>query len=60
MIENKSALQMIVTIALIGLLCWVVLMWVPMPYPFGQLLVGAGVIVCIVMIVRALGIWPQL
>ena len=52
---GSSILRLILTIALIGLIVWVILAFVPLPPPFGTVLIAVAVIACLIVAYRALG-----
>jgi hypothetical protein len=44
-------------IALIGVVCWILIAFVPMPEPFPKLVIGAGVILTLLWLLRAFGVF---
>jgi anaerobic C4-dicarboxylate transporter len=54
-----SVVKPLLLVALIGFLVWVLLAFVPMPYPFGTILVIVAVVLAIVVLLRAAGLWDS-
>ena len=48
-------LRLLLSIVVVAVIIWVILAFVPLPYPFGMLIVAVGVIACLIYAVRALG-----
>lgn len=49
-------LELILTIALIGFICWLIITYIPMPPPFSSVIMVIAAIFCILIAMRALGI----
>lgn len=58
-----TALGLLITLAILGFVVWVLSALVPMPEPYKRVLVGVGVLVALILVLRwAYGIgvvaWP--
>lgn len=49
-----DVIKLLVLLALIGLACWVLVALVPMPAPFGTILVVVAALACILLVARRL------
>lgn len=50
--DGPKIIRIVVILALVGLICWALLHFVPMPYPFPALLVATAVILSILWVLR--------
>jgi hypothetical protein len=57
--HSMSKLAPLLWIALIGLACYLLITFIPMPYPFPTLIVVCGIIASIVVILKVLGVWDR-
>jgi hypothetical protein len=53
-------LTLLVWIALIGLLCWLLIKLVPMPDPFPKIVIAVGIVLAVLLVLRAFGLWDVL
>jgi hypothetical protein len=54
-----SKLAPLLWIALIGLVCWLLIYFIPMPEPFPRIIIVCGIILCVVVILKVLGVWDR-
>lgn len=50
-----SIISLLVTLAIIGLVCWVILQ-IPMPTPIRNVIVGVAILFIVLWVVKALGV----
>jgi hypothetical protein len=51
----ERGIKILLVIALVAAVAWLLLHVVPMPHPFGVLLIGAAVIIGILILLREVG-----
>lgn len=54
---SGGAIGLLVTLAVLGLVCWVLVTLVPMPHPFATIIIAVAVIIALVLVLRWAGIW---
>jgi hypothetical protein len=55
-----SIVALFVFICVIGVVCWLITTYVPMPEPFPKLIILAGVLIVILLLLQAFGLLGSL
>lgn len=55
-----NTLMPLLLIALDGFVCYVLVTYVPMPHPFPQFLILAGIVIAIILFLKLIGVWDRL
>ena len=50
-------ISLLVTIVVIGFICWLLVTLIPMPAPFPKVIVAVACIVVLLLVLRAFGLW---
>jgi hypothetical protein len=51
-------IELLITLAVIGLIAWLIVAFVPLPAPFPKIIIGVAVAIAALIILRAFGIIP--
>ena len=49
-------LSTMIVVAVIGLVCWVIVTFIPMPPPFGRIVVGVAVVMTLLWLLQSFGL----
>ena len=49
-------IELLIILAIVGLVAWVIVTMIPMPAPIQKVIIVVAVLLCILIVVRALGI----
>lgn len=50
-------ISLLITLAVVGVILWLVLTYIPMPAPIKQVIIVVAVICIVVYVLRAFGVW---
>ncbi len=50
-------ISLLVTVVIIGFVCWLLVTLVPLPEPFPRIVIAIACIIVLLMVLRAFGIW---
>lgn len=53
--NGNGTIRLLISVAIIALIAWLLVAFIPMPYPFGSILVGIAVVACVVVVAWELG-----
>jgi hypothetical protein len=49
-------ITLLLYVALIGLICWAIVKFIPMPEPFPKIIIGVGALIAILLVLQAFGV----